>query len=128
MKFWYAKNGGRCYKFPNKAARTTAVKDAGFTVLTATEAMRQFGHTDSTSTRVIKAYDYVVLPEKKPAAYPRGENSITALTKAQTPVSIGDLAYYALSPDVVPEEDYEAVRKFIHRVYSMRLNPAGGNI
>ena len=128
MKFWYAKNGGRCYKFPNKAARTTAVKDAGFTVLTATEAMRQFGHTDSTSTRVIKAYDYVVLPEKKPAAYPRGENSITALTKAQTPVSIGDLACYALSPDVVPEEDYEAVRKFIHRVYSMRLNLAEGNI
>ena len=128
MKFWYAKSNGRCYKFPNKAARAIAVKDAGFTALTATEAMRQFGYTDSTSTRVIKAYAYVVLPERKPAAYPRGENSIAALTKAQTPVSIGDLACYALSPDVVPEEDYEAVRKFIHRVYSMRLNMSGGNI
>ena len=124
MKYWYAKNGGRCYKFPNKSARTIAIKDSGFTALTAVEAMRQFGYTDSTSTRVIKAYNYVVLPERKPAAYLRGENSIAALTKAETTVSIGDLAYYALSPDIVPEEDYEAVRRFIHMVYSRRLNMA----
>lgn len=89
--------------------------------------MRQFGYTDSTSTRVIKAYNYVVLPERKPAAYQRNESSTVALTKAEIPVSIGDLAYYALSPDIVPEEDYEAVRKFIHRVYYMRLNMVGGN-
>lgn len=125
MKFWYAKNNGRCYKFPNKNARSTAVKDSGFIALTAAEAMRQFGYTDSTSTRVIKAYDYVMLPERKPAAYLRGECSISEFTKIETSISIGDLAYYALSPDVVPEEDYEAVRRFIHRVY-MRLNMAGG--
>lgn len=127
MKYWYAKNDGRCYKFPNKVARSTAVKDSGFVALTAAEAMRQFGYTDSTSTRVIKAYNYVVLPERKPAAYRRNESSTVALTKSEIPVSIGDLAYYALSPDIVPEEDYEAVRKFIHRVYYMRLNIAGGN-
>ena len=127
MKYWYAKQSGRCYIFTNKSDRTTAVKDAGFTVLSAAEAMRQFGYTDSTSTRVIKAYNYVVLPERKPAAYQRNESSTVALTKSEIPVSIGNLAYYALSPDIVPEEDYEAVRKFIHRVYYMRLNMTGGN-
>lgn len=40
MKYWYAKNDGRCYKFPNKVARSTAVKDSGFVALTAAEAMR----------------------------------------------------------------------------------------
>lgn len=69
MKYWYAKHSGRCYKFPNKSARATAVKDSGFIALTAVEAMKQFGYTDSTSTRVIKAYFYVMLPERKPAAY-----------------------------------------------------------
>ena len=127
MKYWYAKHSGRCYKFPNKSARATAVKDSGFIALTAVEAMKQFGYTDSTSTRVIKAYDYATLPERKPAAQLRGECSISELTKVETPIHIGDLAYYALSPDVVPEEDYEAVRRFIHRVYVMRLNMAGGN-
>ena len=127
MKYWYAKHSGRCYKFPNKSARATAVKDSGFIALTAVEAMKQFGYTDSTSTRVIKAYFYVMLPERKPAAYLRGESSISELTKVETPVSIGDLAYYALSPDIVPEEDYKAVRRFIHRVYVMRLNMAGGH-
>lgn len=127
MKYWYAKQNGRCYKFTNKSARTTAIKDSGFTALTAVEAMRQFGYTDSTSTRVIKAYDYATLPERKPVAQLRGECSISELTKVETPIHIGDLAYYALSPDVVPEEDYEAVRRFIHRVYVMRLNMAGGD-
>lgn len=127
MKYWYAKQNGRCYKFTNKSARTTAIKDSGFTALTAVEAMRQFGYTDSISTRVIKAYDYATLPERKPAAQLRGECSISELTKVETPIHIGDLAYYALSPDVVPEEDYEAVRRFIHRVYVMRLNMAGGD-
>lgn len=128
MKYWYAKANGHCCRFPSKSARTTAIKDSGFVALTAVEALRQFGYTDDASRRVIKAYDYVTLPERKPAAYPRSECSIGELTKAETPVSIGELVYYALSPDVVPEEDYEAVRRFIHRVYSLRLDTAEGGV
>lgn len=65
MKYWYAKVNGRCYKFKNKQARDIGVTKFSYIALTAPEAMKQFGYTDSASRRVIRAEE--VLPETEKA-------------------------------------------------------------
>ena len=54
MKNFYASLNGKCYAFQEKSARDEAVKKQGYKPLTAAEAMKQFGYTDSCSRRVIK--------------------------------------------------------------------------
>lgn len=60
-KNYYARNKGECFAFQDKAARDAAVREQGYEPLTASEAMKQFGYTDSCSRRVIKCIK--VLPE-----------------------------------------------------------------
>lgn len=64
IKNYYASKNGECYAFLDKAARDVAVRDKAYTPLTASEAMKQFGYTDSCSCRVIKCIK--VLPEAMP--------------------------------------------------------------
>ena len=54
-KKFYAKAAifGPCYSFPNKEVRDLAVRYRKLIPLTAAEAMKQFGYTDSCSRRVI---------------------------------------------------------------------------
>lgn len=54
MKNYYASLNGKCYAFQGKIARDEAVNRQGYKPLTATDAMKQFGYTDSCSRRVIK--------------------------------------------------------------------------
>lgn len=61
MKNYYASKNGECYAFRVKIARDAAVSKQGYKSLTAAEAMKQFGYTDSCSCRVIKCIK--VLPE-----------------------------------------------------------------
>lgn len=61
MKNYYASKDGKCYAFCVKVARDAAVSKQGYTPLTAAEAMKQYGYTDSCSHRVIKCIK--VLPE-----------------------------------------------------------------
>lgn len=60
-KNYYASKKGVCYSFQGKGARDAAVSEGGYKPLTAAEAMKQFGYTDSCSQRVIKCIR--VLPE-----------------------------------------------------------------
>lgn len=61
MKNYYASKNGECYAFRVKPARDEAVSKRGYTPLTASEAMKQYGYTDSCSRRVVKCIK--VLPE-----------------------------------------------------------------
>lgn len=54
MKNYYAKFKGTCYVFNNKSSRDTAVNEYGFEKLTAYQALREFGYTDSCSHYVVK--------------------------------------------------------------------------
>lgn len=56
MKNYYAKSAKqkKCYAFRIKGGRDIAVKFAGLISLTRSEAMKQFGYTDSRSIRVIE--------------------------------------------------------------------------
>lgn len=54
MKSYYAKYKGKCYAFNDKGGRNTAVEEYRFELMTACQALRQFGYTDSRSLRVIK--------------------------------------------------------------------------
>ncbi len=54
MKNYYAKFKGKCYAFNDKGSRNTAVDEYGFELITASQALRQFGYTDSCSHRVVK--------------------------------------------------------------------------
>lgn len=125
MKYFYAEKDGRCYRFTTKQARTDAISDNGFKAITAPEALKMFGYTDSASRRVIKAFDYRKLPETN---FDRilSEKSICEYTNISVTVSIGSLACYALSPTMVPEDDFEAVVRFIKNVHSMESQEAGG--
>ena len=59
MKNYYAKCKGKCYAFSDKGSRDTAVNDYGFEKITATQALKEFGYTDSASRHVIK---HTVIP------------------------------------------------------------------
>lgn len=61
MKNYYASKNNECYAFRVKIARDAAVQKQGYKPLTAAEAMKQFGYTDSCSLRKIKCIK--VLPE-----------------------------------------------------------------
>lgn len=63
-KHYYASKKGECYAFQSKAACDAAVQEQGYVALTASEAMKQFGYTDSCSRRVIRCIK--VLPEVLP--------------------------------------------------------------
>lgn len=54
MKNYYAKFKGKCYAFNNKGSRDTAVNEYGFEKLTAYQALREFGYTDSCSQYVVR--------------------------------------------------------------------------
>lgn len=54
MRNYYAKFKGKCYAFNVKGSRDTAVNEYGFEKLTKSQALRQFGYTDSCSQRVVK--------------------------------------------------------------------------
>lgn len=53
MRNFYAKFKGKCYAFNNKSGRDIAVDEYGFEKLAKSEALRQFGYTDSRSMRVV---------------------------------------------------------------------------
>ncbi len=54
MKNYYAKFKDMCYAFNNKGSRDTAVNEYGFEKLTASQALREFGYTDSCSHFVVR--------------------------------------------------------------------------
>lgn len=54
MKNYYAKFKGKCYAFNNKGSPDTAVNEFGFEKLTKSQALHQFGYTDSCSQRVVR--------------------------------------------------------------------------
>lgn len=54
MKNYYAKFKGTCFAFNNKGSRDTAVTEYGFEKLSAQQALREFGYTDSCSRHVVK--------------------------------------------------------------------------
>ena len=52
-------DGGKtCFKFKSKAERAEAMEQNELIPLTAAEAMKRFGYTDSASRRVIKAEEW----------------------------------------------------------------------
>ena len=51
-------DGKTCFKFKSKAERAKAMEQNELIALTAAEAMKRFGYTDSTSRRVIKAEEW----------------------------------------------------------------------
>ena len=53
MRNFYAKYKGKCYAFNNKSGRDIAVNEFCFEKLTKSDALRQFGYTDSRSMRVV---------------------------------------------------------------------------
>lgn len=59
MKTYYAKYKGKCYGFKRKIHRDSAVGAYGFESLSAYQALREFGYTDSCSRYVI---DYIEVP------------------------------------------------------------------
>lgn len=54
MKHYYAIFKDKCYAFARKIQRDSAVAAYGFTKITAYQALRQFGYTDSCSQYVVK--------------------------------------------------------------------------
>lgn len=58
MKQFYGKRGGKCYAFGSKHTRDVAVYEYGFEPLTRSNALVQFGYTDSCSHRVIKNIEF----------------------------------------------------------------------
>lgn len=58
MKNYYGKRSGKCYAFEDKHTRDVAVYEYGFEPLTRSEALHQFGYTDSCSNRVIKLTEF----------------------------------------------------------------------
>lgn len=59
MKNYYGKRKGKCYAFKDKHTRDVAVREYGFEPLTRSEAMVQFGYTDSCSHRVIEHKEFM---------------------------------------------------------------------
>ena len=61
-KHFYAMSrhdGGKsCFKFKSKAERAESMEQNELIPLTAAEAMKKFGYTDSASRRVIKAEEW----------------------------------------------------------------------
>lgn len=62
IKYFYAMSGhdgGKtCFKFKSKEERAEAMEHSELIPLTAAEAMKRFGYTDSASRRVIKAEEW----------------------------------------------------------------------
>lgn len=62
LKYFYAMtghDGGKtCFKFKSKRERAEVMEQNELIILTAAEAMKKFGYTDSTSRRVIKAEEW----------------------------------------------------------------------
>ena len=75
MKNYYAKFKGECYAFNNKGSRDTAVNEYGFEKLTANQALRGFGYTDSCSSYVVKC---TVVPCSTPLEL---RNALSEVTK-----------------------------------------------